>query len=151
METIRVTVWHHPTLVWDWEFSHQGNHRHNPQSALSLTLPFSQLSPRCPPPCSSQPCPHIPLPCHEFSPPTTLQVWLFWLTVSLIPWLSEFHAVWFSGTSGCLLFFNLLLSFWLYEQVKDFYLCLHVGQNSSLNFLKTDFQKWNFWVIRQLN
>ena len=32
-----------------------------------------------------------------------LPVWLFWLTFSLIFWLLEFHAGWFSGISGYLL------------------------------------------------
>ena len=47
----------------------------------------------------------------EGSPcPPILPVCLVWLTVSLIPWLSEFHAVWFSGTAGCLLILDWLLS-----------------------------------------
>ena len=59
-----------------------------------------------------------------------------WVNVSLTPWFSEFHAVWFSGTSGCLLFVNWLLSFlWLFEKVKYFYLCLHLGQNLLCAFL----------------
>ena len=62
------------------------------------------------------------------APPTV------WLNVSSTPWLLEFHEVWFSDTSGCLLFLNLLLSFfWLCEEVKHFYLCLHLGQNSELS------------------
>ena len=37
--------------------------------------------------------------------------------VSLTPWLSEFHTVWLSGSSGCFLFLNLLLCFfWLCEE-----------------------------------
>ena len=55
--------------------------------------------------------------------PPFLPVWLFWLTVSLIPWLSEFHAVWFSGTSGFLLILDWLLSsFWSCEEAEGFYL-----------------------------
>ena len=54
-----------------------------------------------------------------------------WVNVSLTPRLSEFHAVWFSGTSGWLLFLNWLLSFfWLCEEGKHFYLCLHLVWNS---------------------
>ena len=54
-----------------------------------------------------------------------------WMNVSLTPWLSDFHEVWISGSCGCFLVLNLLLSFfWLCEQVKHFYLCLHRGQNS---------------------
>ena len=41
-------------------FSHRGNHCRGPQSALSLSFPFSQ------------PRPHGPLPCHRFSPTTGL-------------------------------------------------------------------------------
>ena len=54
-----------------------------------------------------------------------------WMNVSsLTPWLSDFHAVWFSGSSDCFLFLNLLLSFfWLCEEVKHFYVSLHLDQN----------------------
>ena len=67
-------------------------------------------------------------------------VWLVWLTVSLIPLLSEFHAGWFCGTSGCLLILDWLLSsFWLCEEVKGFHLWSHLGRNlreSDFVFLK---------------
>ena len=50
---------------------------------------------------------------------------------SLTPWLLDFHTVQFSGTFSCLLFLNLLLSFfWLCEEAKLFYLCLHLGWRS---------------------
>ena len=40
----------------------------------------------------------------------------------------------FSGASDCLLILDwLLYSFWLFEEVKGFYLCLHLG--------------WNLWII----
>ena len=87
-------------------------------SQLSLSFLFRQSHP------------HSLLPHHGFSPPTALLVWLVWLTVSLILWLSEFHVVWFSGTSGCLLILDWLLSsFWLCEEVKGFYLHVHLGWN----------------------
>ena len=58
-------------------------------------------------------CPSLPL----------LPVWMSPSSLSL--WLSDFHAVWFSGSSGCFLFLNLLLSFfWLCEEVNHFYLHL---------------------------
>ena len=41
---------------------------------------------------------------------------------SLTPWLSGFHTVQFSVSSGCFLFLNLLLSFWLYEEAQCVYL-----------------------------
>ena len=52
-----------------------------------------------------------------------------WLNVSsLISWLSDFHTVQFFWNSGCFLFLNWLLSFfWLCEEVKHIYLCLHLG------------------------
>ena len=71
--------------------------------------------------------------------PPVLPVWLFWLTVSFIFWLSEFHAVWFSGTSGCLLILDWLLSsFWLCKEAKGFYLCLHLGWNFITHNLKDE-------------
>ena len=50
---------------------------------------------------------------------------------SLTAWLSDFHTVQFSGSSGCFLFLIFLLSFfWLCEEAKCIYLHLHLGQNS---------------------
>ena len=71
--------------------------------------------------CESSPprCPSLPL----------LPVWMN--VSSLTPWLSNFHKVWFPGSSGCFLFVNLLLSFfWLCEEAQCVYLCLHLGQKS---------------------
>ena len=58
-----------------------------------------------------------------------------WMNVSsLTPWLSDFHTVWFSGSSGCILVLNLLLSFfWLCEEANCIYLCLCLGWKSCLN------------------
>ena len=57
------------------------------------------------------------LPCWESSLSgfLSLPLLLVWMNVSsLTPWLLEFHTVLFSGTSGCFLFLDLLLSlFWL--------------------------------------
>ena len=54
---------------------------------------------------------------------------------SLTPWLLDFHTVQFSGSSGCFLFLNWLLSFfWLCEEAKYIYLCLYLGQKSSETF-----------------
>ena len=52
-----------------------------------------------------------------------------WMNVSsLTPWLSGFHIVQFSGSSGWLLFFTLLLSiFWLCKEAKCIYLHFHLG------------------------
>ena len=58
--------------------------------------------------------------------------WFF----SLIFWLSEFHAVWFSGAFGCLLILDWLLSsFWLCKEMKGIYLHLHLGWNCIFLFL----------------
>ena len=64
---------------------------------------------------------------------SSLPVFPVWMNVSsLTPWLLDFHAVWFSGSSGCFWFLNWWLSFfWFSEEVKCFYLCLHLGQNST--------------------
>ena len=59
--------------------------------------------------------------------PPLLPVWMN--VSSLTSWLSDF-AVRFSCSSGYFLFSNLLLSFWLCEEAKCIYLCLHLGQKS---------------------
>ena len=76
-----------------------------------------------------------PLPCRESlhlgcpSPPL-IPVWMN--VSSLILWLLEFHTVRFSDRSGYFLFLNLLSFFWLFEEAKCIYLCLHLGQRSGL-------------------
>ena len=61
--------------------------------------------------------------------PPLLPVWMN--VSSLIPWLSNSHRAWFSGSSGCFLLLNLLLSFfWLCEEANFIYLCLHLGPKS---------------------
>ena len=61
--------------------------------------------------------------------PKSLPLLLVWMNVSsLTAWLLDFHTVWFSGSSGCVLFLNLLLSFfWLCEESQCVYLHLHLG------------------------
>ena len=47
------------------------------------------------------------------------------------PWLLDFHTVRFSGSSGCFLFLNLLLSFfWLFEEAYCIYQVFHLGWKS---------------------
>ena len=54
---------------------------------------------------------------------------------SLFPWLLDFHAIQFSGSSGWFLFLNWLLSFfWLCEEVKRIYLHLHLECLKSKHF-----------------
>ena len=63
-----------------------------------------QLLPRC----ESTP-PWLPIP----------PLLLVWMNVSLSPWLSDFHIVCFSVSSGCFLFLNLLFSFfWLCKEAQ---------------------------------
>ena len=73
-------------------------------------------------------------PFHSGCPfPPLLPVWMN--VSSLTPWLLDFHTVHFSGSSGCFLFLNLLLSFfWLYEKAKCIYLCFHIDQKSNSVF-----------------
>ena len=70
----------------------------------------------------------LPAPAAHLPPPTV------WMNVYfLTSWLSYFHAVRFSGSSGCFLLLNLLLCFfWLGEEAQCVYLCLHLGQKSAL-------------------
>ena len=99
----------------------------------------------------TQPRPHDLLPCPGLSlsahlPFSLLLVWFIWLTVSLIPWLLEIHAVWFSGTSGHLLILDCLLSsFWLCEEAKGFYLCLHLVQHSDFIYICYQIIRLSFW------
>ena len=78
--------------------------------------PVHQLLPRWP--AAALPAPlhnppprwvHQPRPCHKSSPPSCLSppLLLVWVSVSsLSPWLSDFHTVRFSVSSGCFLFLN---------------------------------------------
>ena len=90
------------------------------------------------PPCSS--IRHLPGStrcCLAVSPllpvcpsPPLLPVWMN--VSSLSPWLSDFHTVQFSVSSGCFFAFKLLLSlFCLCKEAQCVYLHLHLGQKSS--------------------
>ena len=51
-----------------------------------------------------------------------------WMSVSLTPWLLDFHTGRFSGNYSCFMFLNLLLSFfWLCEEAQCIYLHLYLG------------------------
>ena len=107
------------------------------QSVCSLDVPPSLSARECETTRSTC-CPlhhpiHQLLPCHESSvlhcpSPPLLPVWMN--VSSLTPWLSDFHTVQFSGSSGYFLFLNLLLSFGLSEEAKNIYVHLHLGQKS---------------------
>ena len=74
---------------------------------------------------------------------------LVWMNVSsLTPWLLDFHTVQFSVGSGCLLFLNLLLSFfWLCEEAQCVYLCLHLGwaKFHLLKVFSSHYPAMTFW------
>ena len=72
--------------------------------------------------------------------PPLLPVWM--KVSSLTPWLSDFHIVQFSGSCGCFLFLNLLLSFWLCKEAQCIYLCLRLGQKSDLYFFNVATKKF---------
>ena len=98
--------------MWMWDCP-----VHNPPPGWVHQLPSCLPCPPAPPfPRSSQPgCPSPPLL------PVGMDV------SCLSPWLLDFHTVLFSVSSGCCLFLNLLLSFWLCKEAKCVYLCLHLG------------------------
>ena len=89
--------------------------------------PVCQLPP-CQPWCSS--CRLATSPLGPGFPSRPLL--LVWMNVSsLTPWLSDFHTVRFSVSSGYFLFLNLLLSFlWLCKEAQCIYLRLHLGRKS---------------------
>ena len=80
------------------------------------------------PPCRPSYSPQLPIS----APPTSL------MNISyLTPWLSDFHTVQFSVSSGCFLFLNLLLSFfWLWEEAQCIYLRLHLDESLFLNHMQ---------------
>ena len=62
---------------------------------------------------TTHPGPRCCLAAHPLHPVClSLPLLPVWMNASsLTPWLSDFHTVWFSGSSGYLLFLNLFLSF----------------------------------------
>ena len=112
-------------------FSHRGNHS-SPQSTLNLSFTFSQPCSCGPLPCSGFSEPALPTwPCPRF-----LLVWCFCMIfffnslVVRVPCSSILWCFWL------LIDFRVVFSFWLCEEAKGFYLCLHLGQNSNLYYLK---------------
>ena len=133
------------TLLWDWEFLMLPHPpqvfiargfealfpalepwvvwSHSPvvppswcQCGTTWSTSFCFIHPACQLPPRSPSCPS----------PSLLPAWM---NVSLTPWLLDFHAVWFSGSSGWFLFLNWLLSFFFCVWgVTRIYLHLHLGQ-----------------------
>ena len=90
-----------------------------------------------PPPCSpgSSSCHLSTSPLHPSC--LSLPLLLIWMNVSsLTPWLSDFHTVRCSGSSGY--FLTLLLSsfFWFCKESKYIYLCLPLGRKSRVRILE---------------
>ena len=56
---------------------------------------------------------------------------------SLTLWLSDFHTVQFSVSSGWFLFLNLLSFFWLCKEEQYIHLRLHVSESPASQFLTT--------------
>ena len=104
------------------------------QSATSLGPPAATLLAPVlqPPPCLESSLPHCP------SPPL-LPVWMN--ASALSPWLSDFHTVQFSVSSGCFLFLNCCCpSFGCARRHSvSTYTSILAGSPSLLGFLKTLF------------
>ena len=132
------------TLLWGWEFLLLLPQPPQVFSVRGLRLYFPALEPWVPwsvlfPSCSSKfICMWMwdhpvlnPLPLCESSTPgcPSLPLLPVWMNVSsLTPWLSDFHTVRFSVSSGCFfLFLNLLSFFCLCEEAQCVCLCLHFG------------------------
>ena len=97
---------------------------------------------------SATPHPRGPLSHLGFSEPappaqfTAGSYRFFWLTFSLIPWLSKFHAVWFSGASGCLLIaFRLVVIFLLVVWGSEGFLPMPPSSPEPPHFYFSNF-KW---------
>ena len=143
-------------LLWAWEFlplltqlpqvfSIRGLRLYSP--ALKLWVALSVPLPSCSSlficsrmwdrPVQNPPPQQVlqPLPWHESSLPTCPSPPLLPVWMNVSPWLSDFHTVWFSVSSGCFLFLNLLLSSsGLCEDMWCLYLHLHLGRKSKTKF-----------------
>ena len=101
-----------------------------PQLILPAYLCTNFRVPDPPTPSSNT---HNPLPCHTFSlsscpPPPLLPIWMSIFFISLVVGVPCSLIFW-----QFQLFFilnSLLAFFWLREEAKHFYLCLHLGHNS---------------------
>ena len=94
-----------------------------PQLFLLVYL-YMNVGP-CSLPATTLPTLSVTLPCVFSTPPTSLDECFFFNSLFVgLP-------VWLSGSSGCFLFLNLLLSFfWFCEEAKHIYIHLLLGQKS---------------------
>ena len=92
-----------------------------------------QLCPPCSTICHLAGSASRPPPCCESSLPGFLSppLLLVWMNVSSLSlWLSDFHTVRFSVSSGCVLFLNCYCPSFGCARRHSVYLCLHLGQKS---------------------
>ena len=108
-----------PEVFWGFLFPHWNIGLYN--LSCSPLVPPSLFTRKCRTTCSTSCLASLP----GFPSLPLLPVWMN--VSSLTPWLLDFHTIWFSGSSDCFLFLNLLSFFWLCEEAKFIYLCLHLG------------------------
>ena len=139
------------TLLWGWEFSPAPLPPQVFTEVLRLSLCWNPglwgLSHSLVVPSSLSACKRAMTwssscylavhPLHPSCPsPPLLPVWVN--VSSLTPWLSDFHTIRFSGSSGYFffIFVNLLFFFLLCKETKCIYLCLHLGQKANLKICR---------------
>ena len=118
-------------------FSHCGN-CYSPQSALSLSFPLKSAPPSKPTEFGTQLCPHGLLHGHGFSELAhRASPWVLTGLVVLVDFFFNSLAVevpcsFIFWHFWPFIYFRLVVSsFQLCEEAKGFYLCLHLGRNST--------------------
>ena len=128
--TMQLTCWalaplSNKFLCETGRFSYRGNPCRSPQSALSLSFPFSQPRPRGLLLC----CGFSLTACLPGLDPTSLVGLIDCFFISLVVGVTCSLIFW---QFWLFIVFRLVLpSCWLCEEVKGFYLCFHLGRNSS--------------------
>ena len=117
-----------------------------PQTNVVLPGPPAATLPD--PQAAALPAPVLQLPpCRE----SYLLLLPVWINVSsLTAWLSDFHTVQSSRSSGCFLFLNLLSYFCLCEEAQCIYLHLHLGWKSWLLFEMVFLKFFLLWYFTSL-
>ena len=102
-----------PWVVWSVSLSSCSS-RFNPYAAVGFPTPAAAT-------LLSPPATTLPHPLHPGCPSSPLLP--VWMNVcSLNPWLSDFHTVQFSGSSGCFFLFKLVVILPLVGQGSEAYL-----------------------------